>query len=112
MALMILGLVLFLGIHSTSIVAEDFRNRMAAKSELGWKAFYGIVAIVGVVLIVKGYAAARMETAVLYTPPTFVKHIALTLMLPAFILFLAPYFPGRIKAWTKHPMLVSVKLWA
>jgi uncharacterized membrane protein len=112
MALLILGLVLFIGIHSTSIVAEDFRNRMAAKSELGWKAFYGIVAIVGIVLIVKGYAAARMETAVLYTPPTFVKHIALTLMLPAFILFLAPYFPGRIKAWTKHPMLVSVKLWA
>ena len=112
MALLILGLVLFIGMHSTSIVADDFRNRMAAKSGLGWKAFYGIVSIVGLVLIVKGYAAARMDPTVLYIPPVWLKHVAALLLLPVFILFFAPYFPGRIKAATKHPQLVAVKLWA
>lgn len=112
MALLILGLVLFIGMHSTSIVADDFRNRMAAKSGLGWKAFYGIVSIVGLVLIVKGYAAARMDPTVLYIPPVWLKHLAAVLMLPVFVLFFAPYFPGRIKAATKHPQLVAVKLWA
>jgi len=112
MALLILGLVLFLGIHSTSIVAEGFRNRMAAKSELGWKAFYGIVSIVGIVLIVKGYADARMDPTLLYVPPVWMKHLAALLLLPVFVLFFAPYFPGRIKAATKHPQLVAVKLWA
>ncbi|WP_405225534.1 NnrU family protein [Lentisalinibacter sediminis] len=112
MALLILGLVLFLGIHSSSIVAEGFRDRMAAKSELGWKAFYGIVSIVGIVLIVKGYADARMNPTLLYVPPVWMKHLAALLLLPVFILFFAPYFPGKIKAATKHPQLVAVKLWA
>ncbi len=112
MALLILGLVLFLGIHSSSIVAEGFRDRMAAKSELGWKAFYGIVSIVGIVLIVKGYADARMDPTLLYVPPVWMKHLAALLLLPVFVLFFAPYFPGRIKAATKHPQLVAVKLWA
>lgn len=112
MALLILGLVLFIGMHSASIVADDFRNRMAAKSELGWKAIYGIVSIIGIVLIVKGYAAARLDTMVLYVPPVWLQHVTMLLLLPVFILFFAPYFPGRIKAVTKHPQLVAVKLWA
>mgnify|MGYP001093550550 CR=1 FL=1 len=112
MALLILGLVLFIGMHSVSIVAEDFRNRIAAKSELGWKAIYGIASIVGIVLIVKGYGAARLDPMVLYMPPVWLKHLAALLLLPVFILFFAPYFPGKIKAVTKHPQLVAVKLWA
>ena len=33
-------------------------------------------------------------------------------MLPVFTLFLAAYLPGRIKGALKHPMLISVMLWA
>lgn len=112
MALLILGLVLFLGMHSSSIVAESFRNRMAAKSELLWKAVYGIVSLVGIVLIVKGYASARLDPVLLYVPPVWLKHVAALLLLPVFVLFFAPYLPGRIKTATKHPQLVAVKLWA
>ncbi len=112
MATLILGLVLFLGMHSISIFANDFRDRVAAKSELGWKALYGIVSIVGIVLIVRGYAAARLEPTILYAPPVWLRHVTALLMLPVFILFLAPYLPGKIKQATKHPQLVAVKLWA
>jgi uncharacterized membrane protein len=112
MLLMIAGLVLFLGIHSVSIFALPLRDRLAAKSELGWKAIYGIASLVGIVLIAKGYAEARMTTTILYMPPTGLRHLAALLMLPMFVFFVAPYFPGKIKAKLKHPQLVAVKIWA
>jgi uncharacterized membrane protein len=109
---LILGLVLFLGMHSISIFAEEFRDRIAARSEIGWKGFYGLVSLVGLVLIARGYGSARLDPVVLYGPPVFLKHLAVLALLPVFVLFLAPYFPGRIQAAVKHPQLVSVKLWA
>lgn len=112
MTMLVLGLLLFLGIHSVSIVAGGLRNRMAARSEFGWKALYSVVALVGFYFIVRGYAAARMEPVVLYLPPVWLRHVAALLLLPVFILFFAPYFPGRIKTVTRHPQLIAVKLWA
>ncbi len=112
MTTLLLGLLLFLGIHSVSIVASGLRDRLAARSELAWKAFYSLAAIVGLYLIVRGYAAARMEPVVLYLPPAGLRHVAALLLLPVFILFFAPYFPGRIKTATRHPQLIAVKLWA
>jgi uncharacterized membrane protein len=113
MSLLILGLVLFLGVHSISIIAPDWRNRMAAR--LGdplWKISYGVVAIVGFVLIIKGYGLARQSPVILYQPPIGLRHLVALLMLPVFPMFLATYLPGRIKATLKHPTLVAVKLWA
>lgn len=109
---LLIGLFLFLGIHSISIIAEDFRNSMAAKSENGWKAIYSLISILGIVFIVKGYAALRLEPVVLYVTPYWLKHLTYSLMLPAMILFVAPYLPGKIKQVTKHPQLIAVKLWA
>lgn len=109
---LIMGLFLFLGIHSISIVAEGFRNRMVERSKNGWKAFYSLISIVGIVFIAKGYAALRFEPVLLYVTPYWLKHLTYALMLPAMILFVAPYLPGKIKQVTKHPQLLAVKLWA
>lgn len=112
MLMMIVGLVLFLGAHSMAIVAPGLRNAIIAKSEIGWKALIGVASLVGIYLIAKGYADARTTTTILYMPPTGLRHLAALLMLPMFIFFIAPYFPGKIKAALKHPQLVAVKLWA
>jgi len=113
MSTLIIGLVLFLGVHSISIVNDPWRNRMVSRlGEVGWKALYGVIALVGLVLIVRGYGAARLEPTLLYAPPAGLRHLSMLLLLPAFPLFLAAYFPGRIQATMKHPMLVAVKLWA
>lgn len=109
---LILGLLLFLGIHSISIVAEPLRDRFAAKSELGWKALYALISLAGILLIVKGYAQARLSPTLIYTSPYWLRHINALLMLPVFILFLAPYFKGRISTFTKHPQLFAVILWS
>lgn len=112
MLTLLTGLLLFLGIHSVSIVSEDFRDRMVAQSELGWKAVYALISILGIVLIAKGYAAARLEPVILYVASPSMRHITYLLMLPAMILFVAPYLPGKIQQITKHPQLLAVKIWA
>jgi uncharacterized membrane protein len=111
--ILVIGLIIFLGIHSISIFAPDFRNRMAARLGAGpWRGIYSLVSLVGFVLLVWGYGLARRDPVVLYSPPFWTRHLTALLMLPVFPLLFAPYFPGRIKAALKHPMLVAVKLWA
>ncbi|QID19313.1 NnrU family protein [Nitrogeniibacter mangrovi] len=113
MPLLILGLLLFFGAHSVSIVNEPWRDRMHARlGALGWRAIVTLVSIAGIVLIVHGYAQARLDPVVLYTPPTALRHLTLLLMVPVFPLLLATYLPGRIRATLKHPTLVATKLWA
>lgn len=113
MTLLILGLVLFLGIHSISIVAPQWRDAQAMRhGEMAWKGVYALVSIAGFVLLIYGFGIARQAPIVLYSPPRWTGHIALLLMLPVFPLLLAAYLPGRIKTAAKHPMLVAVKLWA
>lgn len=113
MTLLILGLVIFLGIHSVSIVAPAWRDaQFAARGEAAWKGAYSVIAGIGLVLLIYGYGVARQSPVVLYVPPTWLRHLALLLLVPVFPLFLAAYLPGRIKTVTKHPMLVATKLWA
>ncbi len=113
MIILLLGLTIFFAIHSVSIVNETWRDHMAAKlGEMPWKAVYALLSIIGFALIVWGYGLARAEPVVLYAPPAWLRHAAMLLLLPAFPLLLAAYLPGRIKAATKHPMLLATKLWA
>ncbi|WP_166254950.1 NnrU family protein [Marinobacter salicampi] len=113
MTTLIAGLVLFLGIHSLSIVNEPLRNRLrASMGEAAFKGVFSLISLVGLVLIIWGYGAARMDPTVIYTPPGWLKHLAMLLLVPVFPLLFATYLPGRIKAKLGHPMLVAVKLWA
>ena len=113
MTLLIVGLVLFLGVHSVAIVAPAWRDaQLAQRGEGAWKGLYSVVSIAGFVLLVWGYGLARQSPVVLYTPPTALRHVALLLMLPVFPLLFAVYLPGRIKTATKHPMLLATKFWA
>ncbi len=113
MTWLIVGLVLFLGVHSVSIVAPAARDRWAAAlGENGWKGLYSVLSLAGLVLIVVGYGAAREAPVILYTPPAGLRHLAALLMLPVFILLLAAYLPGRIQRAARHPMLAAVKFWA
>jgi uncharacterized membrane protein len=111
MGYLLAGMAIFFGVHSTAIVAPGWRDQMAARlGPTGWKALYGVVSIVGFVLMVKGYNLTRGEPVPLYVPPTALRHIAAIVMLPVFPLLLATYLPGAIKRGVKHPMLTATKL--
>lgn len=114
MTLLLLGLVLFLGVHSTRIVADDWRSATIARvGEKPWKGVYTLLSIAGFVLLVIGYGAARQSPVVLYTPPVWTRHLAALLTIPAFVLLVAAYVPGNaIKRAVGHPMVAGVKIWA
>jgi uncharacterized membrane protein len=112
MIYLVLGLVLFLGVHSISIVAPAWRDRTAARLGNAWRGLYSLVTIAGLIVLVWGYGIARRNPVILYAPPAWTHYITAVLMLPVFPLFLAAYLPGRLKSALKHPMLLSVMLWA
>jgi uncharacterized membrane protein len=113
MTLLILGLAVFLGIHSVSIVAPAARDRcVAVLGANAWRGIYSLISLAGFVLLVYGYGLARQSPTVLYVAPLWLRHLAIVLMVPVFPLLIAAYMPGRIKSAVKHPMLVAVKTWA
>jgi len=113
MLLLILGVILFIGVHSVSIVAPAWREaRVASLGEARWKGIYSLVSFAGLACIVWGYALARYSPVIVYVPSAGLRALALPLTLPVFPLLLGAYVPGKIRATFKHPMLVAVKLWA
>jgi uncharacterized membrane protein len=110
---MILGLVLFVGIHTLTTQRELRARLIEYAGPGGYKAGYGLVALLGLVLIVWGFAHYRATGWIdVWYPPKALKHLAAALMLPAVILVVAVYIRGRIYTALKHPMLAGVKLWA
>ena len=114
MGLLLLGLVLFLGCHSVRVFAEDWR--VATRLRLGkkmYKGLYSLASIVGFVLIVDGFSLVRMDSPMLWLPPVAMRHVASLLMLLSMILLVAGQVPhNAIKDRLKHPMVLSVKVWA
>ena len=114
MLVLILGLIIFIGLHSIRIVADDWRTRQIERIGLNrWKAIYAIVAAIGLVLIVVGFIMARQHVVPLYTPPAWLRHLNGLFMLIALILFPAARVPNNaIKAKLHHPQVLAVKTWA
>jgi uncharacterized membrane protein len=114
MTILILGLILFLGVHLVP-TRPDLRAQLVARfGEGGFKGLFSLVSLIGFVLIVWGFGQARFGNAdiQLWTPPVWTKHIAFLLMWPAFILLVSTYVPSHIRDRAKHPMLAAVKIWA
>lgn len=114
MALLVLGLILFLGVHSTRIFADGWRTATIAKiGEKPWKGLYSVLSIATFVLLVWGFSQARQNPVLLWTPPVAMRHVAALLTLIAFVLFVAAYVPRNgFKARLHHPQFLSVKVWA
>ena len=114
MLVLVVGLLLFLGVHSVRIVAEPWRQaQLARRGEGVWKGVYSLLSIVGFGLIVWGYGLARQDPVVLWPSQPWARHLAALLMLVAFVLLAAAYVPKNgIRARVHHPMVLGVKVWA
>ncbi len=114
MTILILGLIIFLGIHSTRIVADPWRTKQVARLGANpWKGIYSVVSIVGLGLIIWGFGLARLNPVLIWTPPIAMRHIASLLTLLAFVLITAAYLPrNSIKTKLHHPMMQGVMAWA
>jgi uncharacterized membrane protein len=113
MAVLILGLAIFLGMHSLVIVSPELRTRAVQRLGEGvWKSLHGLISLIGLALIIQGFGLARQAPTMLYMPPSYLRFAAFLFMLPVFPLIIAAYLPGRIKTAVKYPLLVAVKCWA
>ncbi len=114
MTVLILGLVIFLGVHSVRVFAETWRTGVRQRwGANAYKGLYSVASVAGLVLIVWGYSLARMQPVLLWPTPLWTRHAAALLMLLAMVLLVAAYVPGNgIKARLHHPMVLSIKTWA
>ena len=113
LAVMTLGLVLFLGVHTLPAQRELRTRAIAVMGEGSYKLVYALISVLGIALIAWGFAHYRATGWVdIWNPPKALKHITLALMLPAVILVVAAFLRGHIYTTLKHPMLAGVKLWA
>ncbi len=114
MALLILGIVLFLGSHSLKIVPSVRAGLIGSLGEKPYRALDSAAALLGLVLIAWGFHTYRAEGWVqIWTPPVWTRHLSITLMWFAFVALAASGpKPSRIRGWLRHPMVTAVKIWA
>lgn len=110
MTTLVIGLLLFIGIHSLPSVPSA-RSALIGKLRFsGYRVLFSLTALLGLILVIIGMG--RAEYVPLWNPPSWGRYAALVLMLPAFILLSGAYLPGNIKRFSRHPMLWGVVLWS
>lgn len=111
---LILGLLVFLGVHSIRIFADDLRTRRIAALGLPkWKAIFALLSLAGLALMVYGFGIARMTPVALWQGAKWARDAAGLLTLVAFVLIVSAYVPNsRIRGLVGHPMIIGVKIWA
>ena len=113
LAVLILGLVVFIGSHALTMARGARAALVARLGEVPYKIVYSLVAILGIALIAWGYGQYRATGWIqIWNPPAFMRHVTVALMWPSIVCIAAAHSPGHIKKTLKHPMLVGVKLWA
>lgn len=112
---LLLGLLLFFAVHLVP-TSPSLRDGLVTRfGPQAYKIGYSVLALIGLVLIVVGYHKLQLmpgKNPVLWDPPTWTRHIAFLLMIPAIILLVAAFIPSRIRAKAKHPLLAAIKFWA
>ncbi len=111
MILLLLGLALWSVVHLLPAAAPARRAAYAEKLGPGpYKAVAGVLLLLSVVLMVKGYQTA--EIVDLWFPPAWTVHLNNLLMVLAFIVFSAGHAKAGLRRVIRHPQLAGVKIWA
>jgi len=110
MSWLVIGLVLFFGVHFFTSQRPARARLVTTLGEGPYKGFYSLISLAGFGLMVAGMGKAPFIE--LWDPPAWGRYVALWLMPVALVLLAAAYIPGNIKRFTAHPMLWSFTLWA
>jgi uncharacterized membrane protein len=108
--LLIVGLILFIGVHLVPSSARLRATLSAKLGEKGYKILFSVVAALGLVLTAVGYGQAPRQ-------PVFEPSLTALTLLPAamavaFVLVAVGNVPGRLRRLLRHPMLAGVLIWS
>ncbi len=113
---LLLGLVFFVGIHLFSMVMPVQRDGLKLRVGEGpFKGIFLLISLMGLGLIVAGYRNLSSGPAagdLLYEPAAGMRHVAMLLVLLAFISVSASHGKGYLKLWLRQPMSIGFALWA
>ncbi|WP_406858164.1 NnrU family protein [Alsobacter sp. KACC 23698] len=113
MLLLILGVAIFLGVHTVTTLRGARRSMMEAIGEGPYKGLYSLASLIGLALIVYGFKSYRDAGYIqVWDPPAGMRHLTILLMWFSIVSLMSGYAPGAIQRRLKHPMLVAVKIWA
>ena len=111
MLILVVGLVLFLGVHFLRVIPGARSGLQARLGETPYKLVYTAASLIGFGLIIYGKIIAHPPVQV-WTPPEWSRHLAFAVVPLAIILIVSAYAPGHIRRWVQHPMLAGVVLWS
>lgn len=111
---LLIGLIVFIGIHSISIFKPSWRTQMIeSKGEGTYLMLYTLISIIGLALIIWGYGQTRVDAHFVWNPPRGLFSVTIILSLIAFVFLAAVNVPNNhFKKAVGHPMIIGVKLWA
>lgn len=108
---LILGVLLFAGVHTIPSLAAPARARfMERRGEGPYKGLFSLALVVGIGLMILGWRSS-LPTG-LYTPPDWGAWAARGLMIVSLLLFVASGVPTNLKRFLRHPQLTGVATWA
>lgn len=110
MAILVAGLVLFLGVHLVPVFPSWRESLLARWGRLRYRLAFSVVSGVGLVLVVAGFAhAPRMP---LFAPSPAAIGAAPFVMAVSIILFASANLQGHLRRTIRHPMLAGTILWS
>ena len=109
--MLIAGLIVFLGLHLLPALQSARAGMVARWGEQRYRGLFSLASLVGLVLIVAGYAAADPGPR-LFAPSPAAVAVAPYAVTLAFVLFAAANMRGHIRRVVKHPMLLGLAIWA
>jgi uncharacterized membrane protein len=113
LGIVVVGLVVFFASHFFVAAREKRAALIERLGTNGYRAVFSVVSLVGLALIVWGFAQYRADGMIpVWSPPVWMRHVTVGLMLISIVVLASFRIPSHIQTWTKHPMLASIKIWA
>ena len=116
MTLLLIGIVIFAGVHLLAMLLPSARNRLHERLGEGpYKGLFSLVSVIGLGLMIYGFSTTRgmlEPDDYLYVPAPWTRHAAMGLVLLAFIFIGASHGKSYLKLWLKQPMSIGIALWA
>ena len=110
MAVLVVGLAVWIAAHLFKRVAPGARARLQDRMGGASKGLFAILLVVSVILMVVGYRGAAFVPV--YTPPGWTVHLVDLLMIVAIALFGLGSSKSNLRGRLRHPQLSGFALWA